>query len=135
MQSYYYISYLEYKIESRMVDKADLLFSLNAISDRPENYEKYKIIVEPEKFEYIKGKNRALIDAIGIDKMQLQEFVCFLSKKIEYGYIYNLEINEYQVAKFNTMIECITKEKEIVRVLAAFAYNTDEKILRLLNLF
>ncbi len=33
------------------------------------------------------------------------------------------------------MIECITKEKEIVRVLAAFAYNTDEKILRLLNLF
>ena len=135
IQSYYYVSYLEYKIESRMVDIADLLFSLNAISDKPESYEKYNIIVEPEKFEYIKSKNQALIKATEIDKMQLKEFVYFLSKKIELGYIYNLEINEYQVAKFNTMIECVTNENEIMRVLVSFAYNTDEKTLRLLNLF
>lgn len=135
IQSYYYMNYLEYKIESQIVDKADLIFSLNAISDTPEEYEAYHIIVDENKFEYIKNKNIALMKLTGIGKMQLEEFVLFLEEKIKQGYIYNLEINTYQVTKFNTKIECRTSSGETGRILASFEYNTTNKNLRLLNLF
>ncbi len=45
LKQYYYISFLEYKIESRAVDKSDLLFCLNTISDNAVDYEEFDIIV------------------------------------------------------------------------------------------
>lgn len=105
LKQYYYISFLEYKIESRAVDKSDLLFCLNTISDNALDYEEFDIIVQPEKYEYIKAKNIAGMQKTGIKDMEVDKFISLLRDKLYESYIYNLEINDYNISKFNTNIE------------------------------
>lgn len=135
IQEYYYSFFLEYKIESRRVDKSDLLFSLNAISNRPEPFDDYEILVDSSKFEYIKKKNVSSIEASGIDKMTEDGFKEFLQEQIKYSYLYNLEINKFNIAKFNTIIQKKTSENKVIRFLASFEYKGSETQLRLLNFF
>ena len=136
LKQYYYLSFLEYKIESRVVDKSDLLFCLNVISDNAIDYEKFDIIVQPEKYEYVKKKNIGAMEKVGIKDMKLDKFTSLLRDKLRESYIYNLEINDYNIAKFNTNIEIdgiVSYGK--VKLLASFDYNTEKQQLRLLNLF
>ena len=136
IKQYYYSSFLEYKIESRIVDKCDLLFCLNTISDNAIDFEEYDIIVPPEKFEYIKNKNIAAMEKTGIKNMKVDEFISMLKEKLLESYIYNLEINDYNIAKFNTNVEIDDiSGDEKVKLLVSFDYNTEKRQLRLLNLF
>lgn len=74
IQEYYYSFFLEYKIESRMVNKSDLIFSLNVLSEIAENIDDYQIIIDDSKFEYIKQKNVFLIKTSNINEMNLNIF-------------------------------------------------------------
>lgn len=74
IQEYYYSFFLEYKIESRMVNKSDLIFSLNVLSEITENIDDYQIIIDDSKFEYIKQKNVFLIKTSNINEMNLNIF-------------------------------------------------------------
>ncbi|KTE90016.1 hypothetical protein AT727_08800 [Desulfitobacterium hafniense] len=136
LKQYYYISFLEYKIESRAVDKSDLLFCLNTISNNAIEYEEFDIIVQPEKYKYVKAKNVAAMQKTGIKDMEVDKFTSMLKEKLHESYIYNLEINDYNIAKFNTNIEMDSIDSdEKVKLLASFDYNTEKQQLRLLNLF
>ncbi|WP_124065895.1 hypothetical protein [Clostridium sp. E02] len=135
IQQYYYLNYLEYKIESRLLDKSDLIYCLNSISECPQDYEDYDIIVEPKKFEYIKNKNSSVIYSTGIDTMSLEDITELLQDKLKNSYIYNLEINDYSTAKFNSIIEINKENLGTFRLLASFEYNPQNRYLRLLNLF
>ncbi len=72
----------------------------------------------------------------GIKDMEVDKFISLLRDKLYESYIYNLEINDYNVAKFNTNIEIDAIDSdEKVKLLASFEYSTGKKQLRLLNLF
>ncbi|MFA5575951.1 MAG: hypothetical protein WCZ27_09000 [Tissierellaceae bacterium] len=136
LEQYYYISFLEYKIESRLVDKSDLLFSLNVISTNAIDYEKFDVIIQPEKYEYIKKKNVAIMEKIGVKDLELEKFSIMLRDRLRESYIYNLEINSHNVAKFNSNIEIkgVNSDKN-VKLLASFEYSTEKQQLRLISLF
>lgn len=132
----YYDSFLHYKLESRFLDKSDLMFSLNFLSEDPINYASFEIIVDEKKFEYVKNKNINAVKKTGIDKINLKEFSSKLKEELQHSYIYNLEINDYNIAKFNTNIELDELESERkIKMLASFEYNTTNRKLRLINLF
>ncbi|MDR0300101.1 MAG: hypothetical protein LBI13_08535 [Streptococcaceae bacterium] len=138
INEWYYGLFLEYKIETEIVDEVDLLLSLNALNENPIPLDQFKILVEPEKFEYItknEKHNLNIIRKVGIDQMSIYDFESLMFEKLKVSYIFNLEVNQF-IAKFNTKFELNNKYKSgVSNLIASFEYNFKDNILRLITMY
>lgn len=131
-----YDLFLAYKIENNAYDKEDLKFSYNIITKLAPEYNDIKVLIDESKLKYLKEQKTGTMKSLDLLECTVEE----LEQKIMIGlynnYIYNIEINEYNVFKFNVLIELQSNNKEIKRkVNVALEYKPDEKMLRLITMY
>lgn len=131
-----YNSFLSYKIESEFPDKVDVSFSLNSLFPKFTSIDKLKLSVD-EKWDYITGdcwNKRDILTTVGLDTITKDQFVCKVWEKICKNYIYNLDINDYNIRKFNVCLELPTINGRIRKTTLALKYFAKDGIIELLTI-
>ncbi len=129
---------LSYKIERPVYPgfEEDTEFALNAIGSRPMNIYDFEIEVAEEKLEHLKKDKFGSFKRADFLDITKEQLAALIRAKIQGSYIYNLCLNEYNVMKFNIILEFPTKVNlPVTRLLAALEYNPDRRKLRLLTLY
>lgn len=134
-----YNSFLSYKIERNVIRKfeKDNQFCLNTITTDIHDLNDLNVLVENKKLEYLlnekigKFKKANLID-ITKDKLEL-----LIQKKLKENYLFNLiYVEQYHTLKFNLALEFEAEDSDLkVKMILAFEYLPNEKILRLITMY
>ncbi len=134
-EMWYYL-FLSYKIPNCTVDKEDLKFNYNVLTNIVPEYKQLKIIVDENKLKYLKREKAGdmkILDLLNITKEDLEKMILI---NLYNNYIYNLEINSFGDLKFNILIELyIESQKAIKNVLIALKYIPEKKEIRLITMF
>lgn len=137
LQEMYFGVFLSYKIERSVFQGfwADTVLSINAVNPHPLPIAEFNILVGQNKFRYLSDEKTAILKRIGFldgDASRLQDMI---AERISSNYIYNMEHNQYNVTKFNIILEIHpTDNATPQRVLAALEYNPADRFLRLITL-
>lgn len=134
-----YLPFLSYKIESVLLDKEDVMFSLNALSPKVVRLNRIKVIVESNKWnDYLfKDENpkREIMHALGYSIKEKRRFQREIKKKIASNYIYNLEIDRtHNILKFNVCTEHKTIHNRYRRTMVSLEYIPKRRRLRLITI-
>jgi len=129
-----YNLFLTYKIERRYYkeDISDQLFSLSIISNNIKPLQNFKINIEDKKLEYLLNKKYGSMKASKILNMDKKLIEKLILEKIDNDYIFNLEINEHNTLKFNTIIEL---GENPFKLLVSLEYLPEKEELRLITMY
>lgn len=123
-----YLVFLEYKIESVIKDSEDEGFSFNALFPKFDSIDKLKLIIKDDKFDYLcygeTGKP-GIIKSLGFDGDQKDEFRTIIYNKICEKHIFNMELNEYGIYKFNVCVNMLTQNGHYRKTTIALKYISD----------
>jgi hypothetical protein len=103
-----YSMFLTYKIERKYydIDISDQMFSLSAVSNKTEALNKFNVIIEDKKLEYLLNKKKGSMKAGELYSLKKNEIEKLIKVNLDNNYIFNLEYTEkYNLIKFNTIIE------------------------------
>lgn len=129
---------LSYKIERPVMPnfQVDTEFSLNAISLDPLPLDNFVVEVTEAKLAYVNENKQDSLLRAGIDGISATELAELIKAKISASYIYNLDfLPEFNVAKFNILVELRSPAGTPTRLLAALEYIPSNRLLKLLTLF
>ncbi|NHQ60239.1 hypothetical protein G9409_06470 [Chlorobium sp. BLA1] len=130
---------LSFKIERPVFSgfEVDTELALNAISLLPLPLDDFVVEVEAARLNYVKTIKKNSVERAGLEAITSNELGELIKAKISGSYIYNLVVlEEYDIAKFNIIIELPSRSsEEPTRLLAALEYKPEQKILRLLTLY
>lgn len=137
VDEYYYDVYLTYQITTNYVDEGDIRNSLLALSKAATVLGDYEIIITEDKYQYCIHHNEAKMKASLIGDLPYNEFVSLIKSDLKITNIYSLEYKEqYNVGTFSTIFEHSNPDtKTIYRFLVTFAYNSEEKTLKLITMY
>ena len=134
----YYGPFLSYKIERQTFpNEKDTGFSINALTDDVHHVSSLSIVIDESKLAYLIKEKEANLKRAELLGFTVDELAEFIKNKIELNYIYNLTyLAEYDVLKFNVMIDVKSKKKDLmVKMIASLEYQPKSKVLRLITLF
>lgn len=131
---------LHYKIEREtLVDQSDVKFALNAMTQTPDPFSEFELVVKEDKLEYLRLKKGHSLAGAGLDAVTLNELSERIKAKLQSNYIYNLRCSEYEgtvVRRFSMMLEWGGSVRQAAfRAMAAFDYSPEHKQLRLLTFY
>lgn len=129
--------FLSYKIESLINDKDDEGFSFNALFPKFDSIKKLKLNVSDDKFGYLcsdKTGKKGILKSIGYDINQKQNFENDVYQKICKKYIYNLNLNEYGIYKFNVCVDFSTQNGNLRKTTIALKYFSDTGVIELITI-
>lgn len=137
VSEYYYNVYLTYQIPTNYVDEEDITNSLAALTTNPNYFGDYKLVITEEKYCYCIHHNEAKMKASLIGNLSYDDFVDFINNNLQITNIYSLEFKEqYNVGTFVTIFEYFNPNmKKYYRFLVSFAYNSEEKTLKLITMY
>ena len=96
----------------------------------------FEIEVAEDKLEHLKKDKVGSFKRADLLDTTKEQLAALIRAKIQGSYIYNLCLNEYNVMKFNIILEFPTKvNRPITRLLAALEFDFDRRKLRLLTLY
>jgi len=129
-----YNIFLTYKIERRYFEEdiSDQLLSLSIISNNVKLLRNFKINIEDSKLKHLLIEKKGSMKASKIWNMDKKLIEKLLLKKIENDYIFNLEINDHNTLKFNTIIE---NGENPFKLLVSLEYLPDKEELRLITMY
>ena len=131
-----YNLFLAYKIENNTYDKDDLEFSYNIITKLAPEYNDIKVLIDENKLKYLKEQKTGTMKSLDLLECTVEELEQKIMIELYNNYIYNIEINKYNIFKFNVLIELQSNDKKIKRkVNVALEYKPKEKILRLITMY
>lgn len=137
LQSYYFSIFLSYKIERPVFhgDKTDIELALNSISDDVQPLEEFTIQLDESKYGYLLNEKLGKFKKAGLDKADRTYIEALIQEKIFNSYVYNLVyLDEYNVMKFNIMLEIERNGGYPTRMTASLEYIPHEKSLRVITL-
>lgn len=139
LQSSYVELFLSYKIERPKLSEFDFdtEFSLNAVTKDITSIGNFKLIIEEDKLKYLIENKTGKMKKAGLISLEKKEIEDLIKEKIESNYIYNLSYSdEFNLVKFNIIIEIsVPDSNEIVKLLVALEYLSNDKILRLITMY
>lgn len=131
----YYFSFLDYKIETDFCDEMDKTDSLNCICPFYVDLSQVNVKVPEEKITYLRQAKARIMKRSGFELFGTEEMEDLLKQKLRQNYIFNLEFDKiHQTIKFNISFEVFCLDKR-ARILAAFAYEPDQNLVRLITLY
>ena len=138
LQLMYFDVLLGYKIERPVYKgfESDTEFSLNAISSEILPIEWFDVELEEAKYEYLRSDKRGKLEKAGVEALSKEELAELIRSKISDSYIYNLSYSpDYEVSKFNVMLEIPRVGGYPTRVLTSLEYKPKEKLLRVITMY
>ncbi|WP_316356887.1 hypothetical protein [Devosia sp.] len=138
LQSMLQGTFLSYKIECPVFPgfEVDTEFSLNAISQDPLPLGEFAVEVEEAKLGYLKSEKADSLSAAGLEAVSARQLAALIEEKISASYIYNMSYDEeFDVAKFNVIVEVPGPSGKPVRLLAALEYLSRDRRLRLITFY
>lgn len=134
----YFDPFLSYKIE-RAVPwfESDTLHGLSTISADPQDLDGFTVFVDPPKVDYLRSQKAAILEVAGLTEVTAEELEAQIAMKVRQNYIYELEQRpEHNLSKFNVVLEFeVDGRAEPVKLMAALAYEVEDRRLRLLTMF
>ena len=131
-----YDLFLSYKIPNGIIDKEDLKFSYNILTNIAPKYENLKLTKDYNKWEgYLKKKKLEDMKILGLSNMTKEELEQYILINIYNNYIYNIEENEFGDLKFNVLIEIYTTNKLKKNALVALKYIPSKNEVKLITMY
>lgn len=131
--------FLSYKIERAVFPgfESDTLHGLSTISDDPKGLDELTVFVDPPKVDYLRSKKAGILEVAGLTEVTAEELEAQIAMKVRRNYIYALEQRpEHKLSKFNVVLEFeVDGREDPVKLMAALAYEVEERRLRLLTMF
>lgn len=119
-----YYQFLSYKIESKILDKEDVAFSINSLFPKFQSIDGLDLDVDDNKwYNYLtdEEKKGKLLNTLGFKKIDKEKFKKQIFESICSNYIYNLEENEYGL-KFNICVDLMTVNGNMRKTMIALKY-------------
>ncbi|OIJ42274.1 hypothetical protein [Massilia timonae] len=138
LQSNYFGIYLSYKIERPVFAafEEDSEMALNAISETVGRLGDFTVALDEAKHAYLLNAKQGKLGSAGLADADRNEIAALIQSKINSSYIYNLEyLKDFDVAKFNLIVELNRPDGNPARRMAALEYKPAEKVLRVLTFF
>jgi hypothetical protein len=136
--STYFQLFLSYKIERRVAPgDTDTKYSLNVLSDKQADLSDFEIIIEEAKHEYVTSHEGGL-RAAGLSEVTREQLERQIRQRLARSYVYAMESKAHPAGitnKFCVMLEFEDINDCPFRLLGAFEYQVDNKILRLITLY
>lgn len=139
LQSMYFSTFLAYKPERMLLEKADddLEMALRSMSEEVAPLTDLTVHIENNKFDhYLKTAKQGKLVRAGIDDLTKAELEEAIRKKLRTNYLYNMEWVDkptHRLSKFNIMLEFPRAGGVPERLMVALEYKPAEKVLRLLT--
>ncbi|HVE45491.1 MAG TPA: hypothetical protein VNA57_01920 [Acidimicrobiales bacterium] len=131
--------FLSYKIERAIFPgfESDTLHGLSTISVDPQSLDDFRVFVDPPKVDYLRKMKAGSLDVAGLTEVTAQELERQIGTKVQQNYIYALEQRvEHSLSKFNVILEFeVDGRDRPVKLMAALAYESEARRLRLLTMF
>lgn len=130
--------FLSYKVERASLGRTgeiDTEMGLNALSNEVFPLAGFNVQIDPEKLSYVLTHKEGKMGMAGLAQADSEKIGSIIISKIKESYIYDLHLNEYNVAKFNLMLQLNGRRGDPVKLTAVLEYRPNEKILRLITLF
>jgi hypothetical protein len=135
----HYDPFLSYKIERAVFPglESDTLHGLSTISDDPQDLDDFTVFVDPPKVKYLRSEKAGILEVAGLTEVTSEELEAQIAMKVRQNYIYALEQRpNHNLSKFNVVLEFeVDGRAEPVKLMAALAYEVEERRLRLLTMF
>jgi len=137
--SRYFDLFLTYKIEREVFEgfKSDSEFSINAVTVNVLDISDFNIKISPEKFQYLFREKAGTLHPVGITDLEINDLELLIRERINKNYLYNLTFNkQFNTLKFNIVLEFKRNDnKRKMKLLLAFEYLPNDKILRLITMY
>lgn len=121
-----YGPFLSYKIETSFGNEEDVGFSFNALFPKFNSIQKISLKLDEDKWvKYLCNVERdkaEIIQKLGFGIEDKEAFVKTVYDKICSNYIYNLELNEHNILKFNVCIELPTISGNFRKTMISLKY-------------
>lgn len=118
--------FLNYKIETEIIDDNDISFSFNALFPKFDTTQKLKMSVNDSKwYKYLMDKENGkgvILEKLGYSDDDKEEFIKRIYKKICCNYLYNLRRNKQGVLLFNVCIELPTVSGNMRKTMVGLKY-------------
>lgn len=128
---------LTYKIERPVMGgfASDTEFAINSISDTVLDIRDFEVVIEENKFNYLKREKRGSLEMAGLDQIDRSAVEDAIRQRIASSYIYCMEyLPEHSTMKFALVVE-IEHLGMPVRLNVALEYLPHKKILRVITLY
>ncbi|MGD9850816.1 MAG: hypothetical protein AB7T38_06100 [Nitrospirales bacterium] len=138
LQSIYFGIFLSFKIECPIFKgfEVDSEMSLNAISNEIARLEDFTVLLEEAKHGYLINEKLGKLEKAGLADADRDRIALLIQSKVSANYIYNLTyLEDYDVMKFNIMIEIHTVDGHPTRMTAALEYISTKKTLRVITFY
>jgi hypothetical protein len=138
LQSYYFSIFLSYKIERPAfnIDTTDIEIALNSISSDVQSFEEFDVMLDEAKHGYLINNKLGKLKKAGLAEADRAQIENLIKVKICNSYTYNLEYREeYDVMKFNILLELERAGRHPTRMTASLEYMPNKKSLRVITLY
>jgi len=138
LQDDYFGIFLSYKIERPVfgVFAVDSEMALNSISHMIFKLDEFSVYLEEAKHGYLINKKLGKLSKAGLANVDRDHIAQLIQSKVSESYLYNLMyLDEYDVMKFNLMIEVDRVDGYPTRMTVALEYLPASKTLRVLTLY
>ncbi|HAT6346666.1 TPA: hypothetical protein JAJ28_004482 [Aeromonas hydrophila] len=137
LQGRYFSIFLGFKIErpSHKGFQVDTELALNSISDEITLFYDFDVLLDEKKYGYLINEKLGKLKKAGLDSADREYISSLIQSQLSANYIYNLSyLEEYDVMKFNIMLEVPHPTGHPTRMTAALEYIPAKKILRIITL-
>lgn len=137
LQSNYFGIFLSFKIERPFFKgfEADTELALNAISNDVAPLGEFTVVLDEAKHGYLINEKLGKLKKAGLAAADRTFIESIIQSRISDNYIYNLAyLEDYNVMKFNLMLEVPRAHGYPTRMTAALEYRPVEKTLRVITL-
>ncbi len=131
-----YDLFLAYKIPNGIMDKEDLKFSYNILTNIAPEYENLKVIIDDAKWEkYLKREKAEDMKILGLYDKKKEDLEKYILINMYNNYIYNIEENEFGDFKFNVLIENYDNNGLKKNALVSLKYIPNKNEVKLITMF
>ena len=138
LQGYYFSIFLSYKIErpAFYIDASDIEIALNSIASNVQPLEKLDVILDDAKHGYLIREKLGKLKKAGLEVTDRTQIECLIKQKVSNSFIYNLAyLKDYDVMKFNIMLELKREDGYPTRMNAVLEYMPIKSTLRVISLY
>jgi hypothetical protein len=134
-----YNTFLSYKIERNVIKgfERDNTFGLNTITADIHDLNDLNVLVEDKKLEYLLSEKTGKFKKANLIDITKDELELLIQEKIKENYLFNLVyLEQHHTYKFNLALEFEADDRDLkVKMILAFEYLSNEKLLRLITMY
>jgi len=132
-------SFLSFKIARRYSesDVSDQIFALNTVIENPLPINKYELLIDPAKLQYLKDKKIGILKKSGIEQLDIDNFIKIIKYNINSNYLFNMDYNQnFECLKANTFIDiCNANDGKLQKCMLSFQIDNKKKALRFITMY